>query len=277
LVRKLRQLLAAFVLMGAGPLSADPWQLERSDVETVAAPDGHVYRVMIAWPQGEPPAKGWPVLWLLDGEDNFAIAAMTARRLERSGARSGIEPGVIVAIESGGLARRVLDYTPRVPGYAIPEGMPAHGLAVGGGDAFLDFIDQHLRPQMAERFRTDPRRQTLMGHSFGGLLALDAMYEGRAYSRIVAVSPSLWYGDGVLAKAEAKAATDTGAALLLASASNERTAAGLSGADGEALVGRWSARGLAARYLPLPGQNHGSTMMAAMAAGITAAFGKDET
>lgn len=273
-MRGLWQLLAVLALTGAGPLAAEPWQLERSDVESVTAPDGHSYRMMVAWPQGEPPAQGWPVLWLLDGEDNFAIAATTARRLERAGARSGIEPGVIVAIESGGLPRRVLDYTPPAPGYTIPQGMPAHGLAVGGGSAFLDFIDRRLRPHIAARFRLDPRRQTLMGHSFGGLLALEAMYEGRPYSGIVAVSPSLWYGDGVLARAEAKAARDARASLLLAAAPGERTVAGLSGSDGEALVGRWRAQGHAARYLPLPGQNHGSTMMAAMTAGIAAAFGK---
>lgn len=275
-MRVLRQLVAVLALMGAGPLAAKPWQLERSDVQTVEAADGHPYRVMIAWPQGEPPAAGWPVLWLLDGEDNFAIAATTARRLERAGARSGIEPGVIVAIESGGLPRRVLDYTPPAPGYAIPEAMPAHGLAVGGGDAFLDFIDQRLRPQIAERLRLDPRRQTLMGHSFGGLLALDAMYEGRPYTRIVAVSPSLWYGNGVLATAEAKTPDTARAKLLLAGAPGERTAAGPSGADAEGLVDRWRARGRSARYLPLPGQNHGSTMLAAMTAGIAAAFGKAE-
>ncbi|WP_232495544.1 alpha/beta hydrolase [Novosphingobium kaempferiae] len=274
-MRRLRALLAIVALMGAGPLAAAPWQLERSDVETVAAVDGHAYRVMVAWPEGEPPTAGWPVLWLLDGEDNFAIAAVTARRLERAGARSGIQPGVIVAIESGGLARRVLDYTPSAPGYAIPKGMPAHGLAVGGGDAFLDFVDRSLRPRIAGRLRIDPRRQTLMGHSFGALLALDAMYEGRAFSHIVAVSPSLWYGDGVLRKAEAKAADGAGAALLLASAPSERTVAGLSGTDGKALVDRWRAGGRVGRYLSLPGQTHGSTMMAAMTAGIAAAFGKE--
>ncbi|PNU02704.1 alpha/beta hydrolase [Novosphingobium guangzhouense] len=275
-MNRLRTLIAALAFVGAAPLSAAPWQLDRSDVETVTAADGHPYRVMIAWPEGEPPASGWPVLWLLDGEDNFAIAATTARRLERAGARSGIEPGVIVAIESGGLARRVLDYTPPAPGYAIPQGMPAHGLAVGGGDAFLDFIDRTLRPHIAGRLRIDPRRQTLLGHSFGGLLALDAMYEGRAYSRIVAVSPSLWYGNGILAKAEAKTEAKAGARLLLASAPDERTARGPSGTDGAALVERWRNLGHEARYLPLPGQIHGSTMMAAMTAAISAAFGKGE-
>ncbi|WP_404478979.1 alpha/beta hydrolase [Novosphingobium sp. BL-52-GroH] len=257
------------------PAMAAPWQLERSDVETVTSPDGHGYRVMIAWPEGEPPAEGWPVLWLLDGDDNFAIAAMTARRLERAGARSGIQPGIVVAIESGGLPRRVLDYTPPAPGYAIPKGMPAHGLATGGGDAFLDFIDRNLRPRLAARFRIDPHRQTLMGHSFGGLLALEAMYQGRAYSRVVAVSPSLWFGDGVLAQAERQAGDAAGAVLLLASAPNESTFANNGSGDGEALVTRWQASGHAARYLPLPGQSHGSTMLAAIAAGIAAAFGEE--
>ena len=46
-------LAALLALSGAQPAFAEPWILPRSDVEQVIAPDGHVYRLLIAWPEGE--------------------------------------------------------------------------------------------------------------------------------------------------------------------------------------------------------------------------------
>src|SRR5690606_13631769 len=95
---------------------AAPWTLERSEVLSVAAPDGTAYEVMVAWPEGDPPPSGWPALYLLDGERHFASFSVAAR------GRPGTDPGVIVAIASGGRARRAMDYTPAAPGYVIPKG-----------------------------------------------------------------------------------------------------------------------------------------------------------
>lgn len=267
-------MLAAVLI--ATPLQAAPWSLARSEVQQVASPDGHPYRLLVSWPEGEPPAQGWPVLWLLDGEDNFAIATMTARRLARAGARSGVDPGLIVAIDSGPLARRVSDYTPPAPGYAIPKGFPASGLATGGADAFLDFIDRRLRPIVSKRWRVDVERQAIAGHSFGGLLGLYAMYRGRNFSAVAAVSPSLWYGGDVLRKAESATPSGKHVSLLLAGSPSEGGPNGASGASGEALVTRWEQRGNSASYLLLPGQDHGSTMLAAMSAAIVTAFGRSD-
>lgn len=261
----------------AGPLGAEPWSLPRSDVQIVTAPDGHAYRLLVAWPEGKAPAEGWPVLWMLDGEDNFAIATMTARRLARAGSRSGVEPGVIVAVESGPLARRVLDYTPPAPGYSIPAGFPAHGMETGGGNVFLDLLDTQLRPLVAARLPVDPSRQTLAGHSLGGLLALHAMFGGRPYSGFVAVSPSLWFGEGMLKRSERDANQDNAASLMIATSPDEGGPNAGSGSAAEALVARWKRRGNPSRFLSMPGHGHGSTMLAAMAATIAAAFGIDSS
>src|SRR5690606_37184280 len=91
---------------------------------------------------------------------------------------------------------RIYDYTPEVPGYAIPEGWPAHGLQTGGGDAFLDALENELRPLIASQWSIDPERQTLAGHSFGGLLAIHALDTGRSFSAYAAIRPSLWFGAG---------------------------------------------------------------------------------
>ncbi|WP_129791158.1 alpha/beta hydrolase [Sphingosinicella sp. CPCC 101087] len=251
---------------------AEPWQIERSAVETIEAPDGHAYRILVAWPEGEPPAQGWPVLWVLDGEDNFAIAAVTARRLARAGVRSGVGPGLVVAIDSGPLARRVLDYTPPLPGYAIPAGAPAHGLATGGGDAFLGFLETRVRPEIERRWRVDPGRHTLIGHSFGALLALQALAQGRSWTGIVAVSPSLWFGDGRFAAVPPSEAARPVRGVLIASGDAEQGPAGPAAPLAEALAARLRARGLPARHLALSGQTHGTTLLAALGQAVALAF-----
>jgi predicted alpha/beta superfamily hydrolase len=265
--------LALMLSPVAAPAQAEPWQLARSEVQTATAADGHVYRLLVAWPEGEPPAAGWPVLWVLDGEDNFATVVLTARRLARAGERSGVAPGVIVGIDSGPLARRVLDYTPPSQGYAIPAGLPAHGLAIGGADAFLDLLDSRFRTQIARQWPIDPARQALLGHSFGGLLGLHALRTDRSFAAVVVVSPSLWYANGAIAQADRPAPVRS--RLLVASGTAKGGPNGQNAAAAEALVARWRAGGLEARFLPLEGQTHGSTMLAAMGAAISFAFAEE--
>lgn len=254
----------------AMPVADDaPYSIDRTLVTTKSAADGHAYRLFIAWPEGTPPATGWPVLYLLDGADNFAVATTTARRLARAGARSGVSPGVIVGIDSGLLARRVLDYTPSTPGWTIPAGAPASGLDTGGAAAFLMFIERDVKPLVASRWSVDPARQTLAGHSFGGLLSLHARFtRPDIATRYAAISPSLWFGANLIAREEQAAKTGH-LPTLIAVGANERGPDAAGGAAAEAL-----ARRIDASFFSLSGQDHGTTMLAAMGQIIKLAFGQ---
>ena len=259
--------LCAVLTPVAAPVArAAPWQLERSDVFSVQRPDGEAYRVMVAWPEGTAPPGGWPVLWVLDGDDNFALAATTARRLARVEARSGVRPGLVVGISSGAITRRAMDYTPAVAGYSISKGTPGHGLPTGGADSFLDFLERDIRPQIERRWPIAAEEQTIAGHSFGGLLALYELAKRGAFRGYAAISPSLWYASGTL-----QLNGRPGASILLASADSETgTAASIS-----ALATHLRSSGARVRLLTLSGQSHGSTMPAAMVQTISFAFGKD--
>jgi predicted alpha/beta superfamily hydrolase len=272
--RALLLVTAAVILATAPAVAAEaPFTLDRSVVTGVATPTGRHYRVLVAWPDGPPPATGWPVLYVLDGDDNFAATVSTARRLARAGARSGVEPGVVVGIASEDLARRVLDYTPPAPGYAIPTGAPASGLATGGGDAFLDVMRDRIQPEIARRLKIDPNRQTILGHSFGGLLVLHALSaRPNQFQTYVAISPSLWFGDGAVARQLSGAKPRANVLIAAGDREGGPASAVPNFPTAQSLAETLKISGVQARFLPLPGQSHGGTMYASLAEAVALAF-----
>lgn len=170
---------------------------------------GHVWRVWVQPPAGPAPAGGHPLLVLLDGNAAFAIAAQLARNSAARPADMRTDNAIVVGIGHPGDAvyhqpLRQRDYTPPAP-HAAPTAQ------AGGADLLLDFITQELQPHLARQFPTDPQRQTLYGHSFGGLLVLHALFtRPQAFNRYAAASPSVWWNQGqILQTAEAFIASRT--------------------------------------------------------------------
>ena len=61
-----------------------------------------------------------------------------------------------------------------------------------------------MKPFVASRYPVDPKDQTLVGASLGGLFALHTMLTApRAFQRYVAISPAIYWGDGKLFDLEA--------------------------------------------------------------------------
>lgn len=259
-----------FAAKAAPAAIAAPWQLENSEVLSVRSPAGDTYQVMVAWPEGVPPANGWPVLWVLDGEDNFALAATTARRLAAARERSGVEPGLIVGIGSAPIARRSRDFTPDIPHYAVPTGAPGHGLPTGGADAFLAFFRDELRPAVAARWTIDLRRQTLVGHSYTGLFALHELDNDGGFTSYALVSPSLWYGEAASQFRRKPKRNLSGRTVLIVEAADAVAA----WPRISALEQRLTGQGAKVTALPLSHQHHGSTMAASISHSITLAFGR---
>ncbi|HEX4933574.1 MAG TPA: alpha/beta hydrolase-fold protein, partial [Gemmatimonadaceae bacterium] len=83
------------------------------------------------------------------------------------------------------MANRTRDYTP-----TRDAGMPGGG----GSAAFLAFLKDELVPMVESRYRTDPARRGLGGHSLGGLFATYALlHEPSLFARYWIGSPSLWW------------------------------------------------------------------------------------
>lgn len=145
-----------------------------------------------------------PVVYVLDGNGMFALAAQTVRLLEIG---KELPPLLIVGVGYAAdsmkdvMTKRMRDLTPSF------GPVPGEGSAGGGADAFLTFIDSQLKPFIAERFNVDAKDSTLVGDSLGGLFALHTLFTRPAsFERYVAGSPSLWWDAGIAFRTEAACA-----------------------------------------------------------------------
>jgi predicted alpha/beta superfamily hydrolase len=132
--------------------------------------------------------RAYPVLYMQDGQNLFDPATSYAGdwRLGKalaSAARRGHET-IVVAVPNRG-PERLIEYSPFVD--------PTQG--GGGGDRYLDFLVQTLKPAIDRRFRTDQRHTGIGGSSMGGLISLYGFFRAPfAFDFAAVLSPSLWFG-----------------------------------------------------------------------------------
>ena len=256
-----------------------------------ASADGQrQYRIRVAVPQGQPPAAGFPVAYLLDG--NAALMETDAALLQRLAASA--RPPVIAYIAHDNDLRidgdaRALDYTPRRPGGEDAQRDVQGQRRNGGADAFLDLIQHDIATKVEALAPIDRGRRALWGHSYGGVFVLHALFtRPDAFSVYAAADPSLWWGDGYLLGEERAAVKPTGVMPMLylwvgdgaAASSTARTPApgrspeavaamqrarGSVPADAtQRMAERQRAAGLQVHFTPLPGLSHGQTLGASL-------------
>lgn len=180
---------------------AEPWRPAQlayaQEREIQSQHTGRTYRIYLSVPRGEPPAQGYPVLYVLDANLLFPVLAQQALMYQPHAMRDGREPVLVVGIgypgdEPFNIAARAEDYTP--PATDMSDTGDQLADRHGGADRFLDFIEQELKPLVESRYRVDPARQTLFGHSYGGLLAVHALLtRTQSFQSYLASSPSLWW------------------------------------------------------------------------------------
>ncbi|MBK9474631.1 MAG: alpha/beta hydrolase [bacterium] len=174
-----------------GPTAPPPRASTTGDVRRLDVPgflDGR--RVWVWLPPGyeDAPARRYPVLYLLDGQNIFDAATSFAgewevdESLARLVAAGEVEPLIAVAANGGACALRS----------TRPWTEPAWREATGGGGDTA----RHRRGAEAcrrPRLRTldGPAHTGLCGSSFGGLMALHAAYARPDVFGLPALSPSL--------------------------------------------------------------------------------------
>lgn len=165
----------------------------------LAAADGRQYSLFVMTPAEKAPPAGWPVVYVLDGNKWFPIVGQQARTQGRRPDKGGVLPAIVVGIgypdDEPSYPQRTHDFTPDVPqreALPAPEGQSWQ--SPGGADAFLDFIQQEVKPRIEREFKVDRAHQALFGHSLGGLLVLHAwLTRPDDYATFMAASPSVWW------------------------------------------------------------------------------------
>lgn len=123
--------------------------------------------------------KSYPVLYVLDGDIAFGMAASIARYLQIG---DNIPELIVVGIGYGVIGKsaaekRLRDYGPEQDGDA---------------ERFLDFINSELIPDINLNYSTIPDDNTISGYSLGGLFALYTMFtKPESFSRYIIGSPYL--------------------------------------------------------------------------------------
>lgn len=195
-----------------------------------SAATGRDYLIQVAEPQGSPPAGGYPVLYVLDGNAYWPMVRLAHRMFSRHGPYGKPTPLLIVGVGYPGVERfdfdaRAQDYTPAAPEHA--DNRRRGQRSYGGAARFLEFIEQQLKPAIGARYPVDEGAQSIVGHSFGGLFALyTLLHKPDAFHFYGAISPSLWWGEGYISRALDGATSGTeldGRCLLIGVGQLEQT------------------------------------------------------
>src|SRR5690349_13034898 len=120
--------------------------------------EGGAYRVIVAPPGGPAPAKGYPVIYVVDGNAWAPLASEVIRTNLDFGLRSKVEPAVVVGIGypihgTFDMERRLHDLTtrsdrPRPVTREIPKNS-------GGYEKMIRFIQERVKPDIEKRFPID--------------------------------------------------------------------------------------------------------------------------
>lgn len=286
--------LAVLVSVAAAVPAADtaPVTLPGAEQFDLTAKGGGEYRVFVAGPKGKAPPAGFPVIYLTDGNGNFPLL-LTAVRRQSAADLAAVVVGIGYPTDDTRvhLSRRVYDLTPATD----PEWLKAGAkggpvLKAGGADAFLAFLEDEVKPAVEKRYAIDRGRQSLFGHSLGGLFALRVLCtKPTAFRTYVASSPSVWWNDrSALADGKAFAARFAGkgaaAKLLVTVGAWEQEPGPGVGKEAAAalrekrmvddakgvtdLLGKAGVKGLEVAYREFAEEDHGSVLLPAASRGV---------
>ncbi len=121
----------------------------------------------------------YPVVYVLDGDDNFNTVVSITEHMEQSGLCPPIIVVGIVPIE------RLSELTT-----ATDKELPN---VVGNGDKFMFFVENELIPYIDTNYPTTTYK-TLIGHSLGGLTVINTLLNHpNWFNAYVSLDASLWY------------------------------------------------------------------------------------
>jgi len=162
---------------------------------------GDDFYIYMSLPQGyEATDITYPVLYILDGDMAYGMAASIARYLQFGG---NIPELIIVGIGYGTLRKeegnmRQRDYSPTVK--SGKEDI------TGGAPNFLNFLTDELFPYINSAYRTDKNDKAVFGYSMAGLFCFYTLFnEPDTFNRYIIGSPYLLWDNAVIFNEEEEA------------------------------------------------------------------------
>ncbi|MBD1382817.1 alpha/beta hydrolase [Metabacillus arenae] len=184
-----------------------PFTIAGTEQHQIVSKTNREYRIFVSKPSEDPPPSGYPVIYLLDGNSIFGTVVEAVRIQSRRPEKTGVVPAVVVGIgyptEVPFSSERFYDYTMAQADESLP--LKPDGTAwpeQGGAREFLAFIEEELKPKIHRTYKTDPNKQTIFGHSLGGLFVLYTLFSNHAsFQTYIAGSPSIhWNERSILEK-----------------------------------------------------------------------------
>lgn len=160
----------------------------------------HSYVINVFIPEQQPiPDNGYSVLYILDGNAYSTLFSEIIKLQSRRSEKTGIEPMLLVGIGYEGdepfPSHRVYDFTPPAEEVDLPVRPDGSTWPENGGtEEFMDFLEEELIPFIDKKYKTNQQKQTIFGHSLGGLFVLYTLFQrSRLFSHYFSCSPSIWW------------------------------------------------------------------------------------
>ncbi|TLV02752.1 alpha/beta hydrolase [Dyadobacter luticola] len=205
----MKYFLSAFLLFISALASAQT-PIQIGHIDTIQSKILNQTReIMVHVPDGgdgQYSRKRYPVIYLLDGESHFNSVVGMVQQLSSVNGNMVVPQMIVVGIRNRNRRR---DMTPNQASVDPPFMDSAAVRQTGGGNAFLDFIEKELMPQMDSLYPTAPYKM-LIGHSLGGLVVMNALItRPRLFNSYICIEPSMWFDHAKFLETTKKALSET--------------------------------------------------------------------
>lgn len=148
----------------------------------IYVPDGYI--------KGATKTEQYPVIYLLDGNVHFTSVVGMTEQLSTMNGNTICPKMIVVGILNTDRAR---DLTPTHIESDLPMMNVNASKTTGGNENFIAFIQKELMPYVETNYPTAPYKM-LIGHSFGGLTAINALANHtNLFNSYVSIDPSMWW------------------------------------------------------------------------------------
>ncbi|MCC9016568.1 alpha/beta hydrolase-fold protein [Flavobacterium lipolyticum] len=132
----------------------------------------------------------YPVVYLLDAEGHFSSVVGIIEEMSEVNGNTNCPEMIIVGITNTNRNRDLTPTHSEVDPPFVPQSLSDQS---GGGEKFVEFLQKELIPYIDGKYPTAPFK-TLIGHSFGGLTALNILANHTdLFHSYIAIDPSLWW------------------------------------------------------------------------------------